>query len=595
MYKNKINKVITYAHNLSFHGLLIINSLNMELYQIKKYSFIISEKNLYTFTIVDNFKKKIEFRCSHNILPFSLKSLAYNFLNIYNINPPKLFFTDTFFDSSEIVVNENDFNDNNTFKEFIKSNEGSIVEPKSWLIKYSKLNTKILYDSLLKYFNILIKVLGINIINKQIYSLASISLNLFIEEYNIENPIISINEDDSNNLRNAYFGGRNEVFSNPEQGNIIYYYDFPAFYGNILKSTYYPTGYPIYVEKPNNLKVPGFYFVKVSSNIDLPILPYKSDDGLIFPNGIFSGLFWSEELNLFIEEGGIILDILYGYLYLDDFIDKSKLKKFDKFILRLELLKNEGQIMSKLCKLLINSFYGKLAFKDDNSFTFFVSKEDFYNIISKWGEEKNYSDFINYTSRSDLYSKSNFLFLTIDKSKNTIFKKLFLKKQNLKKTINNVGISSITTSRGRIKIYKLIKMIGDNNARIHYTDTDSVYYTFNKNANFENHKKLDFIARYKDGIFIRNKLYILKDFKDNIVQKGLVSNLSNDKFTKIKNTFFNKSLKLKTVTESRNSLKFDNFYPKNKACNITIDLEGYTKRIFNEDKKSTKPIIIIEE
>jgi hypothetical protein len=91
-------------------------------------------------------------------------------------------------------------------------------------------------------------------------------------------------------IRNAYFGGRCEVFGNAYDDELIYHYDFNSMYTNMLRLEY-PYGEFYKKRDVSEIKY-GFYNVSVASDLPLPILPYKNKDGkLIFPNGNFSGTY----------------------------------------------------------------------------------------------------------------------------------------------------------------------------------------------------------------------------------------------------------------------------------------------------------------
>jgi hypothetical protein len=127
-------------------------------------------------------------------------------------------------------------------------------------------------------------------------------------------------------FKKSFYGGRNEIFGNPNKNDYIYYYDFESMYGTIMKNENFAYGdyeiltYPKYFnninnsgdinlnkefldEKKNkenillfndiNFYKPGFYEIKFTSELDLPILPFKTiEHGLIFPNGtLLSGMY----------------------------------------------------------------------------------------------------------------------------------------------------------------------------------------------------------------------------------------------------------------------------------------------------------------
>ena len=95
-----------------------------------------------------------------------------------------------------------------------------------------------------------------------------------------------------NAIRLAFYGGRCEVFGNPEKGEKIFHYDFSGMYTNRLLEAL-PLGLPEYVIKPKAVKT-GFYSVRVrSEGFDIPILPYRDPETgrLLFPNGVFDGVY----------------------------------------------------------------------------------------------------------------------------------------------------------------------------------------------------------------------------------------------------------------------------------------------------------------
>jgi len=70
---------------------------------------------------------------------------------------------------------------------------------------------------------------------------------------------------------------------------------------------------------------PGFYFAKINSiGMNIPVLPHlveqdENDEnfvkGIVYTNGEFSGLYWHEELILFKDMGGQIINLDYGYVF----------------------------------------------------------------------------------------------------------------------------------------------------------------------------------------------------------------------------------------------------------------------------------------
>lgn len=71
-----------------------------------------------------------------------------------------------------------------------------------------------------------------------------------------------------------------------------------------------------YNEKGLDLKnLYGFFYAKVKTNNQyLGLLPVRTDKGLIFPNGEFTGLWSSEELK-FAKSKGYDITVMRGYQF----------------------------------------------------------------------------------------------------------------------------------------------------------------------------------------------------------------------------------------------------------------------------------------
>ena len=93
-----------------------------------------------------------------------------------------------------------------------------------------------------------------------------------------------LTEDIALKIRESFVGGRNEIFSNPDNEE-VYHYDFKSFYGTIMQDSKFPIGKPDLVLNPESILTPGFYYADVYSNIDIPALPYFNNNKLLFPNG----------------------------------------------------------------------------------------------------------------------------------------------------------------------------------------------------------------------------------------------------------------------------------------------------------------------
>ena len=81
-------------------------------------------------------------------------------------------------------------------------------------------------------------------------------------------------------IRNAYFGGRTEVFGNQNNNEILLHYDWSGMYAQCMKEKVLG-GEIIESNIIKNLDHPGFYWIKFFQNMDIPILPIKRDKLLL--------------------------------------------------------------------------------------------------------------------------------------------------------------------------------------------------------------------------------------------------------------------------------------------------------------------------
>lgn len=124
-------------------------------------------------------------------------------------------------------------------------------------------------------------------INAKILTAAKLSiLNYFKNNIYIKKKI-NIKYDRM--LRPFYFGGRTEVFGNPKiKNNIILHYDWSGMYAQCMSEKV--LGGEIYLsEVIYDIIYPGFYYIEFTQDLDIPILPIKYNNKLMFINGTFRG------------------------------------------------------------------------------------------------------------------------------------------------------------------------------------------------------------------------------------------------------------------------------------------------------------------
>lgn len=363
-------------------------------------------------------------------------------------------------------------------------------------------------------------------------------------------------------LRSAYYGGRCEVFGNPSCG-YIYHFDFTGMYTSRLHEIY-PIDRGSYTSSPKKISDFGFYSVKVCSpKIDIPILPYRcpSTGKLLFPTGVFSGIYWGEELNLFIKNGGVILDVYWGYEY------KHSGKPFIDFAEICTNLRKRGALAHIVWKLIPNSFIGRLGLKKDSDKTVIESIHNYNPLDPNIIYDKKINNFYIVKYRNTSSSKSS----------------LF----------SNVAYAAITTAKARILWWTAAQDVISNGGRLLYCDTDSLFIEYKKNVTGESHgvitwdNKKDMIL--DDALFATNKAYAVKrgslwEVKIKGVPKDSVS------IDDFKNIYNNRL---------HHTITCDYFSKKNLIIDIKevlkiINIANYDKRIWI-DRTTTEPLYVNED
>ena len=528
------NKDIFFSHNLTFDGLMILNNLPNDVQINKKYTSF-RRGSIYSLSLKRG-NAFIIFRCSLKILPLSLDKIS-KFFEITSKH---------FFDHS--IVNEQCL-ENTDFKKNA--------------ILYCVNDVEIV----VKFMNILNKSIGYNFGNWYIYcqSISGIAIKLFksnYNEYNIKWLDIDIDE----KIRPAYYGGRCEVFGNSYDHEQVFHYDFTGMYTNRLLEEY-PIDNPFFNENPLKIENPGFYSVQIKShNFSIPILPYRDlqSNKLLFPNGRFAGVYWYEELLLFLENGGIVEKIFWSFEY------KEMAKPFKSFAEHCINERKKSKINNTIWKLIPNSLIGRLGLKNDYEKTEIIDETVYdprkYQIICD--KKFNNQYLIRYkTLDIDLHP------------------------------MGNVAYAAITTAKARILWWKSAQIINNSGGRILYCDTDSIFAAFNRNVLGETHGEIVWNndkndCLIKKSCFATSKAYAI--IYDNNVQtikiKGINTKESNAvSFNDFEKFFYNNQNNfLKTQLFQKNNYKITikNIIKK-------INLSNYNKREFIKNKKESTPLTIV--
>lgn len=553
---------LIYAHNLDFDGRLIIE--NISFLKDVKINSRTHKNSIYNLEIF-YYSKKIEFRCSFKLFPFSLNKISL----LLGINS-KLIFPHKFASLKKLnYIGPTPapfyFRDKNAYIYFKKKNK-NFFNFKKIILHYCLRDVYIVFKLVKKIFNVC-NLLHLNILTEKIYSISAISLFLFKNYFNEKNINLKYIKEIDDIVRLGYYGGRCEVFGNSYHDEKIFHYDFTGMYSQCMEEKFAYGKFKICF-KNLDLQQAGFYHISFYSEMEYPILPHHcaKNGKLMFTNGDLEGVYWFEEINYFLSQGGKIKKINYGVVFENyDYCFKNIVKTCNN-------LRQQGGFYNALGKLIVNSLYGRLGMNKSNSITVVAPEEE----INWWFDN---SKVISCSSINKLYIVRALINNKI-KKKFPLCSDIFL--------ISNVTIAAAVTSKARIKLHKAVMDVKKNDGRILYVDTDSVFAAFKKDVSNQQHGEIFWNTSKKDTlvkncIFVAPKIYGVQYYhqKDVIKFKGVKSMMSYEKF--------------KAIAFSSNNIILNYSWILKKNLNL-IEKEGmkkltlhYDKRKFTEFNKETKP------
>jgi len=343
--------------------------------------------------------------------------------------------------------------------------------------KYNKRDTEITYKA---------AKLFLNYLNTQRYefgfTLASISLKIF-KRYYIKNHKFERYETDLiETLKQAYYGGRTENFVRGDIHEKINVYDVNSLYPYIMANKFYPN--PNTIRPDNKLHYFGIYEidVQIRNDVHIPLLPYRGEK-LLFPVGYFKTWATGAEIIKALEYKQI-----KNYTILRGFSFARGEKYFSHFVQDIykKRLKNENNFEKKVCKLLMNSLYGKFG----------------------QGRERTEFDGENFITVID----ENF-------PENTI-----------------IPFAIFTTALARIELFEYLQLCSKN-GKVFYCDTDSIHTT----SFLPTSKKLGALkleGQFNFGKYLAPKVYFLDGSDGNIIHaKGIPQDMQKEFIKNLRVTF----------------------------------------------------------
>jgi len=199
-------------------------------------------------------------------------------------------------------------------------------------------------------------------------TVAGQALNTYRHRFMPSSIYIHGSADISRLEREAYFGGRVECFRLGQfTAQDIHMLDVNSLYPYIMSSYPYPTKYigqsgHITIDELNRLLKTHLAIAEIDIETDEPAYPVRRDKRLIFPIGRFRTVLCGQELAhaLALEH---VRKAYHVQVYERDFIFEDYVRFF--YQTRLNYRKEGNESFAFLCKLFLNSLYGKFGQKQD--------------------------------------------------------------------------------------------------------------------------------------------------------------------------------------------------------------------------------------
>ena len=280
----------------------------------------------------------------------------------------------------------------------------------------------------------------------------------------------------------AYYGGRTEPFRVGEFGPVTVI-DVASMFPWAMIAGKFPVPWGAFrrVGRGAAIHPQGLYLARCESNLTLPALPVRTDHGLIYPNGSFSGWYVGEELAYFKRIGGKVR-IVRGFEFFEE------CDPFTEYVIDLFNKKRGARgPLRTIYKLLLNALYGKFGQKGDKVVS--MPLERFRKLPRAPLDWRVWNGLAVYRLAAVPPPWSN-----------------------------NVW-PAIVTARARIRLHAEMFKIVDRGGRLFYCDTDSIMFDL-KGARYPREVsepgKFELRGRFKSILIVGKKEYMIEDFSGKI-------------------------------------------------------------------------------
>ena len=363
--------------------------------------------------------------------------------------------------------------------------EATKARDESLFWEYLRLDVRALQDSLKRFWELIYERVGS--IDELPMTLPGLAMRLF--RMGLTKPIpVPWNRKLKELERAAYVGGRTEAIEPGEYPEVAVY-DVNSEYPAVMAAGTFPASYlggwvTEYTGKP------GIYTVRFWQPADrgrLPLLHVKNDRGgfdYVFEG---TGTYTQPELDLLVELGGRF-EVIEGYVYYEtepifkDFIDYW-------YGVRLTAQAEGNDGLSYICKILMNSLYGK-----------FGQKEEGWS-IQFWDADKMAEEV---AAGTEFIEHGDIVVVRENKANETTF----------------VGIAAFVTGYARALLFRYFMTAQDLGCTVVYCDTDSLHVIDGESLPVGSGLgalKLEYVG---SASYAGKKLYRLHDI-DKVKAKGI--------------------------------------------------------------------------
>lgn len=254
--------------------------------------------------------------------------------------------------------------------------------------------------------------------------------------------------------RSAYYGGRTECFYLGSFGGGLHYLDVNSMYPWVMVNYPVPLVYKdcfgaISVDQLEALLDRFAVVATVLLETTEPAFPYRYGQRLLFPVGRFTTTLSTPELQYALDRG-YILAVVEGAKYTEGVLFKDFVEFF--YSLRRGYIEDGNKTWQYLCKIMLNSLYGKFG---QNGRNWETVGEWNGEMLEEWAEvDPDTNDIVRYRTRLGLVQR----FSREGESNNS-----------------SPAVAAHITAYARMYLWSLIQQAGEGN--VLYVDTDSLIVT----------------------------------------------------------------------------------------------------------------------